>query len=90
MAKKSKYIVTKPNLLLASKTSKKHEDAIFRAMHYAQYEMTDKELKKEMIAYAKTQKLDHKLLNVLTDKELAMAGKYAFIVNGGGELTEKL
>jgi len=90
VAKKSKYIVSKPDLLLAVKTNKKHSDAIFRAMHYAQYEMSDKELKKEMIRYAKAQKLNFKLLNVLTDKELAMAGKYAFIVNGGGELTDVL
>jgi len=52
--------------------------------------MTDKQLKSRFIAYAKSKKLDHNLLNVLTEKELACAGKYATIVVKGGELPEDI
>jgi len=81
----AKYVSTKPNLLLVTK---ENSHALFQALHYAQYDMTDKALKKAVITYAKNEKLDHKLLNVLNDKELAFLGKYAYILVAGGELPD--
>ena len=72
-----------PNLLLVTADNR---HAFHTALHFAQYEMTDKQLKSQAVKYAKAKQLNHKLLNVLTDKELALAGKYAYVVNGGGEL----
>ena len=89
MAKrKTKHLVIEPPFEIIKRDSKHHRKLFYSALHYAQYEMTDKQLKSRMIAYAKQQKLDHKLLNVLTDKELACAGKYATILVKGGELPE--
>lgn len=89
-AKKRKYIVNMPNLDIIKRTRKNHRHMVWQALHYAQYEMTDKSLKKEVIEYAKKNKLNFKLLNVLGDKELCMLGKYALILNGEGELTEEM
>ena len=88
MAKKSKYIFDKPDLSIVNSEAKNHRSLYHQAMHYAQYEMTDKQLRKSVIAYAKENKLDHKLLNVLKDWELTTIGKYAYIVVGGGQLPE--
>lgn len=88
--RKSKYIVDVPDMSIIQRTHKHHGHMVWQALHYAQYEMTDKALKKSAIEYAKKNKLDFKLLNVLTDKELAMFGKYALILNGGGELHENM
>ncbi len=85
-----KYTVVPPTVITMTRDTKTHRHDIHGALHYAQYEMSDKELKTELIEYAKINKLDHKLLNVLTDKELAMAGKYAYILVGGGELPEDM
>jgi hypothetical protein len=74
-----------PNLLLVTKENR---HGFHSALHYAQYDMTDKQLKSQAIKYARDKKLNHKLLNALTDKELALFGKYAYIVNGGGMLPE--
>lgn len=86
--KKSKYIIDKPKFDLLKRTNKKHGHLFWGAMHYTQYEMTDKQLKANAIKYAKNEKLDHKLLNVLSDGELAFVGKYATIIVEGGELPE--
>jgi len=86
--KKSKYIFDAPKFDLMKRTSKKHAHLVWGALHYAQYEMTDKQLKANIIKYAKNEKLDHKLLNVLSDGELAFVGKYATIIVEGGELPE--
>lgn len=72
-----------PNLLLVTADNR---HAFHSALHFAQYEMSDKQLKSQAIKYARDKKLNHKMLNVLTDKELALFGKYAYIVNGGGVL----
>jgi len=88
--RKSKYFVNVPDMSIIQRTHKNHGHMVWQALHYAQYEMTDKGLKKAAIEYAKKSKLDFKLLNVLTDKELTMFGKYALILNGGGELTEDM
>jgi len=88
--RKSKYIVTAPAFDIIKRESPKHRHLFHSAMHYTQYEMTDKQLKSKFMAYAKMKKLDHKLLNVLTEKELAFAGKYATIVVAGGELPEEI
>lgn len=91
MAKrKSKYIVNAPAFDIIKRESPKHRQLFHSAMHYTQYEMTDKQLKSKFMAYAKSKKLDHKLLNVLTEKELAFAGKYATIIVAGGELPEEV
>jgi len=88
--RKSKYIVDAPDMSIIKRTHKNHGHLVWSALHYAQYEMTDKGLKKAAIEYAKKNELDYKLLNVLTDKELAMFGKYALILNGDGELQENM
>ena len=88
--RKSKYIVDAPDMSIIKRTHKKHGHLVWSALHYAQYEMNDKGLKKAAIEYAKKNELDYKLLNVLTDKELAMFGKYALILNDGGELQENM
>ena len=89
MAKRKGKIPTiAPSFEIIKRDAKHFRKLYHGAMHYTQYEMTDKQLKSKFIAYAKSQKLDHKLLNVLTDKELACAGKYATIIVGGGELPE--
>lgn len=77
-----------PDLILVKRENKKFKHLFWEAMHFAQYDMSDKQLKSQVIKYAREQKLNHKLLNVLTDKELALAGKYAYVMNGGGELPE--
>jgi hypothetical protein len=82
--------VVAPAFDIIKREAKNHRSLYHSAMHYTQYEMTDKQLKSKVIAYAKSKKLDHKLLNVLTDKELACAGKYATIIVGGGELPEDI
>lgn len=88
--RKSKYFVDVPDFGAIKRTRKNHTNRIWKALHYAQYEMNDKSLKKAVIEYAKKNKLNFKLLNVLGDKELCMLGKYALILNGGGELTEEM
>jgi hypothetical protein len=88
--KKSKYFIDKPNFSLLKRTNKKHRHLEWGALHYCQYDMTDKQLKANAIKYAKNEKLNYKLLNVLSDFELSLVGKYATIVVEGGELSEDL
>jgi hypothetical protein len=88
--RKSKYIVDVPDMSIIQRTHKHHAHMVWQALHYAQYEMTDKALKKAVIDYAKKNELDFKLLNALSDKELSMTGKYAIILVGGGQLTEEM
>ena len=91
MAKKtSKYIIDKPKFDLMKRTNKEHGHLFWGALHFAQYEMTDKQLKTSTIKYAKAASLDHKLLSVLSDAELAFAGKYATVIVNGGELPENI
>jgi len=90
MAKKSKYVFETPDMSIVKRTHKKHSQLVFSALHYCQYEMADKALKKDLLAYAKKAGLDYRTLNVLSDGALAMLGKYAHIINGGGELTEQM
>lgn len=86
--KKSKYVVDVPDMSIVKRTHKNHSHLVWSALHYCQYEMAEKALKKDLLAYAKKAGLDYKTLNLLTDGELAMLGKYAHIINGGGELPE--
>lgn len=88
--KAKKYEVSKPTLGYMTADRKDHSHLIWGALHYAQYEMTEASLKKATVEYAKSQKLDHRLLSVVNDKELAFLGKYAYIINGGGELPENV
>ena len=86
--RKSKYIVDVPDMSIIQRSHKKHSHMVWQALHYCQYEMTDKALKKALIEYAKKAKMNFKLLNILGDKDLCMLGKYAVILNGGGQLEE--
>lgn len=88
--RKNKYTFDMPDMGVIKRAHKKHGHMVWQALHYAQYEMTDRQLKKEIIKYAKKAELDFKLLNVLGDKDLCMIGKYAVILNGDGELTEEM
>jgi len=88
--KKSKYFIDKPKFDLLKRSNKKHRHLFWGAMHYIQYDMTDKKLKANTIKYAKNEELDYKLLSVLSDSELAFAGKYATIIVEGGELPEDI
>jgi hypothetical protein len=76
----------RPKFDLLKRTNKKHGRLFWGAMHFCQYDMTDKQLKNNAIKYAKIEKLDYKLLNVLGDGDLAFIGKYATIIVEGGEL----
>jgi len=80
----------RPKFDLMKRTHKKHGHLVWGALHYAQYDMTDKQLKANCLKYAKNEKLDYKLLSVLSDAELAFSGKYATIIVEGGELPEDM
>ena len=68
MAKK-KYFFEKPNLSLVNKKAKNHRSLYHQAMHYAQYDITDKQLRKSIIAYAK----DNELTPVFTVSKVVLA-----------------
>ena len=61
------------------------------ALYYVHYQMSNKELVKEFTAYAKKLKAYKKTpFAVLPDYEYRVAGKYCFVMNRGGVLTEEL
>lgn len=86
--RRSRYIVIKPDYTLVTKKNPDHRREFSRTMHYVQHEVQPKQLTKALILYAKNAKLDYKLLNVLGDAWTAVAGRYAYIINQGGELPE--
>jgi hypothetical protein len=85
---KGRKILVGPDLSNVVSTNKDFTRLFYGALHYAQYDVADKQLKKEMLKYAKAQKLDHKLLGLLSDKDFQTVGKLALIINAGGELPE--
>lgn len=90
--KKSKYTPSSTiDFTLINSKNPKQQNQLWRALHYVQYELavSDRALKKEVITYAKNNKLDYKLLNVLPDAYLISLGRTFYILNRGGELTEK-
>jgi len=88
--RKSRYIITKPDYTLVTKKNPDHRKEFHRAMHYVQHEVQPKQITKALILYAKNAELDYKLLNVLGDAWMSVAGRYAFIINQGGELPEDM
>lgn len=88
--RRARYFVTKPDYTLVTKKNSDHRREFYRAMHYVQHEIQPKQLTKALILYAKNAELDYKLLNVLGEAWTAVAGKYAYIMNQGGELPEDI
>ena len=76
---KGRKILVGPDLSNVVSTNKDFTRLFYGALHYAQYDVADKQLKKEMLKYAKAQKLDHKLLGLLSDKDFQTVGKLALI-----------
>ena len=91
-AKKSRtrYLTSKPDYTLLNSKNENHRQEFHRTMHYVQHEIQPKQITKALILYAKNAELDYKLLNVLGDAWTSVAGKYAYIINQGGELPEDL
>ena len=85
---RSRYLMSKPDYTVVNKKNPDHRAEFQRAMHYVQHEVQPKQLTKALILYAKNTELDYKLLNVLGDAWTAVAGKYSYIINQGGELPE--
>lgn len=86
--KKLKVETLRPDFSKITPENKDHMRALYSALHYAQYEMNDKALKKEAVQYAKDQKLAYQNLNALGDKDFSVLGKYAYLLNGGAVLPE--
>ncbi len=91
-AKKSRtrYLTSKPDYTLLNSKNENHRREFQRTMHYIQHELQPKQITKALILYAKNAELDYKLLNVLGDAWTSVAGKYAHMINQGGELPEDI
>jgi len=88
---KKQYIVSVPDYTLMNVENPNHRREFHRAMHYVQHELMPKQLSKATVLYAKNHEdYDHKLINVLSDCWVAVAGKYAHMVNQGGVLPEDI
>jgi len=87
--KKVRYEAPKMDFAGVNLDAKDYTNRFYSALHFAQYEMTNKALAKAVLTYAKDAdmtKADMAALKVLDDKILEVLGKYATILNGGGQL----
>lgn len=78
----------KTNYSELTRDSANYMRRFYGALQELQYEAKDKELKNEVLAYAKTSKLNSKALAAVDEKALSVVGKYCTILNHGGELPE--
>lgn len=70
---------------------KEYARAYRDALYYAQYELSNKQLAKETVTYAKKNPDFAKAsLSLLPDTRFEMVGKYCFILNNGGELRNEV
>jgi len=86
---KKQYLTTKPDYTLLNTENPNHRREMNKTLHYIQHELMPKQLSKAVLLYAKNHdEYDEKLLRLLADCWMAVAGKYAHIVNQGGVLPE--
>jgi len=86
---KKQYLTSKPDYTLLTLDNENHRQEMYKTLHYIQHELMPKQLSKAVLLYAKNHdEYDQKLLRLLADCWLAVAGKYAHIVNKGGVLPE--
>jgi len=83
----------KPIFATVVKTNKSYSANYRGAIMYAHYELTSKELKKEVLKYLKTLDPKHPLLeraNNIHENRFATVGKYMYILNHGGEIPDDI
>lgn len=81
----------KPNFAYVVKSHKNYRANYNAALLYTHYEMTGAELKKETAKYLKSVDSHHPLLSRIKDlneNRFSTVGKYAYILNHGGELPD--
>jgi hypothetical protein len=80
----------RPDLSNITPENKDYERLFRGALWYAHNELNEKVYKKEVIEYAKRQKLDHKIFTALPDNDIPIQslGKYCYLLNGGAVLPE--
>lgn len=80
----------RPDLSNIKPENKDYERLFNGARWYAHNELNDKAYKKEVIEYAKRQKLDHKIFAALPDNDipLTVMGEYCYLLNGGAVLPD--
>ena len=81
----------KPNFAYVVKSHKNYRANYNAALLYTHYEMTGAELKKETAKYLKSVDSHHPLLariKDLNENRFSTVGKYAYILNHGGELPD--
>lgn len=81
---------TAPDLTKIKKESDDFQRLAWQAVHYAKYDMSEKQLKKAVMDYLKSNGIKTRGLGVLADREFVVPGRYAYILNGGGELPESM
>jgi hypothetical protein len=88
--KKVRYEAPKMNFAEVNLKDKNYPRLFYNALHFAQYEMNNKTLAKNVHQYAKDKKFKKEqvaALKAIDDRSLEVLGKYATILVGGGELT---
>lgn len=87
-ARKAKIELGGMNVDVSTVTAEnpKFENLFHTVMHAIHYNMADKDRKKQVIQYAKAAELNVKALNTLDDFRFSVVGKYAYILNNGGEI----
>lgn len=87
--KKVRYEAPKMNFAEVNLKDKNYQKRLYDALHFAQYEMNNKTLAKNVHQYAKDKKFKKEqvaALKAIDDRSLEVLGKYATILVGGGEL----
>lgn len=77
-----------PDFSLIKRESRNFKKYFDEAMYFAHYELTEKKLKTNVMAYIKSLKLDAKAAESAPQGLFSVVGKVAFIVNNGGQLPE--
>ena len=93
MAKRAKKVITvsgqsRPVYSKLVRGSKTFEKDFKAAMYFVHYEMSEKDLKKATLTYAKSAELDHKALDQIPGHSMIVLGKACHIANNKGDLPE--
>ena len=93
MAKRTKRVITtsgqpRPAFTKLLRDSKTFDKDFKVAMYFIHYELSEKDLKKAVITYAKSEKLDHKALDALPGHSMMVLGKACHVINSKGELPD--
>jgi hypothetical protein len=81
----------KPDFALVVKTHKNFRRNYHDAMMYAHYELSNSDLKKEVVKYFKIKDMKHPWLEIIKDiheNKLVVIGKYIYILNHGADLPD--